>query len=208
MAKFNDGILGGFKGRVGSVIGYQWRGRWVMRALPKKVKNPRTAKQTANRELFAFMAQTSALLARAIHIGMRDAARVEGITARNLFVKINKQCFSLVDGALETDYDNLLVSYGPLPEPLFGHPEVSAGGVVAVNFTPSADDRPAIGSDYVYLFAVCPDKAETALSLPVLRASGMAGMTLPAQWDSHAVHLYGFAANHDGQASPSVHLAL
>ena len=208
MAKFNDGILGGFTGRVGNVIGYRRNGKWVMRALPKKVKNPRTDKQTEHREIFKLMIQTAAMLHEGIHIGMRDAARVEGITARNLFVKINKQCFSLVDGALETDYDSLLVSYGPLPEPLFGHPEVSAGGVVAVNFTPSADDRPAIGSDYVYLFAVCPDKAETALSLPVLRASGTAGMTLPAQWDSHAVHLYGFAANHDGQASPSVHLAL
>ena len=41
MGKIRTGILGGFQGKVGTVIGSTWRGEDIMRALPKKSsKNP------------------------------------------------------------------------------------------------------------------------------------------------------------------------
>jgi hypothetical protein len=36
MGTFNKGILGGFSGKVGTVVGFNWRGLDVMRSLPKK----------------------------------------------------------------------------------------------------------------------------------------------------------------------------
>ena len=35
MGKIKTGILGGFQGKVGTVIGSTWRGESIMRALPK-----------------------------------------------------------------------------------------------------------------------------------------------------------------------------
>ena len=35
MAKFEKGILGGFSGKVGTVVGVRWRGRNIMRSLPQ-----------------------------------------------------------------------------------------------------------------------------------------------------------------------------
>ena len=35
MAKIEQGILGPFRGTVGTVIGYRWRDRWCMRARPR-----------------------------------------------------------------------------------------------------------------------------------------------------------------------------
>ena len=53
MARIRNGILGGFAGKVGEVIGQNYGGISTMRAMPKYVSNPRTPKQTAHRELWA-----------------------------------------------------------------------------------------------------------------------------------------------------------
>lgn len=45
MGRIKKGILGGFSGKVGTVIGANWRGIDYIRALPKKSKKPATAKQ-------------------------------------------------------------------------------------------------------------------------------------------------------------------
>ena len=36
MGTYNKGILGAFSGKVGPVVGATWRGKEVMRSLPKK----------------------------------------------------------------------------------------------------------------------------------------------------------------------------
>ena len=45
MAKVRQGILGGFRGRVGNIVGTGWKGIAVMKSLPLTVANPRTAGQ-------------------------------------------------------------------------------------------------------------------------------------------------------------------
>ena len=52
MGKIKQGILGGFKGKVGTVIGASWNGFAYMRGLPQSVKNPKTAAQQAQRAFF------------------------------------------------------------------------------------------------------------------------------------------------------------
>ena len=52
MGKIKQGILGGFKGKVGTVIGSSWNGIAYMRGLAQSVKNPKTAGQTTQRGFF------------------------------------------------------------------------------------------------------------------------------------------------------------
>ena len=52
MGKIKQGILGGFKGKVGTVIGSSWNGIAYMRGLAQSVKNPKTAAQTTQRGFF------------------------------------------------------------------------------------------------------------------------------------------------------------
>ena len=52
MGKIKQGILGGFKGTVGTVIGSSWNGIAYMKGKPQSVKNPRTDKQTTQRTFF------------------------------------------------------------------------------------------------------------------------------------------------------------
>ena len=52
MGKIKQGILGGFKGKVGTVIGASWNGIAYMRGLAQSVKNPKTAAQLQQRAYF------------------------------------------------------------------------------------------------------------------------------------------------------------
>lgn len=49
MGKIKQGILGGFSGSVGGVVGSSWKGTAVIKAKPISVANPKTASQIAQR---------------------------------------------------------------------------------------------------------------------------------------------------------------
>ena len=57
MGKFYKGILGGFSGTVGTVVGATWRGIDIMRSRPKKVSRIATQKQLEVRERFSLVAE-------------------------------------------------------------------------------------------------------------------------------------------------------
>ena len=45
MARQIEGINGGFCGRVGTVIGYEWRGKWCMRSYPRHIHDAKSPQQ-------------------------------------------------------------------------------------------------------------------------------------------------------------------
>lgn len=53
MGTIKQGILGGFSGKVGTVIGSSWKGISYMRGRAQNVKNPQTEKQIEQRSKFA-----------------------------------------------------------------------------------------------------------------------------------------------------------
>lgn len=57
MAKLENGILGGFRGKVGNVIGYTYKGQNVIRKYQPVVNNPKTTQQTASRAKFKTLSQ-------------------------------------------------------------------------------------------------------------------------------------------------------
>ena len=52
MGKIKQGILGGFKGKVGTVIGSSWNGIAYMKGQPQSVKDAKSAAQIAQRNFF------------------------------------------------------------------------------------------------------------------------------------------------------------
>ena len=53
MGTIKKGILGGFSGKVGTVVGANWKSISYMCSLPQKVKNPRTVGQRSQRSKFS-----------------------------------------------------------------------------------------------------------------------------------------------------------
>ena len=52
MGKIKQGILGGFKGKVGTVIGSSWNGIAYMKGQAQSVRNPKTTAQMTQRNFF------------------------------------------------------------------------------------------------------------------------------------------------------------
>lgn len=57
MATYNQGILGGFSGKIGPVIGSNWRDKHVLRSVPTKSKKKPSKAQLQQRHKFAFVLQ-------------------------------------------------------------------------------------------------------------------------------------------------------
>ncbi|MDD2265168.1 MAG: DUF6266 family protein, partial [Bacteroidales bacterium] len=47
MGTIKQGILGGFSGKVGNIVGASWRGIDYIRSMPASVRNPRTVAQVS-----------------------------------------------------------------------------------------------------------------------------------------------------------------
>ena len=57
MATINQGILGGFSGKIGNVVGRTWRGKNVLRSAPRKSTKPISAAQQRQRDKFKCVLQ-------------------------------------------------------------------------------------------------------------------------------------------------------
>ena len=206
MAKQRFGINDAYRGTVGTVIGYEWRGKWCLRSRPLRVRNPRTAKQQNNRLLFKQMVDLASHMKMALRKGLRGVSLGMHITECNLFVKRNKECFSLdAEGQLVVDWERLIVSEGELVAPVFQAASLQTGSVV-VPFAPCAEGERASGDDEVYLYAYCPEMEQGVLSAPAYRRMGSVQLTLPERWQGKEVHLYGFAVDYEGNASDTTYI--
>lgn len=92
MGKFNQGILGGFTGKVGGVVGARSRGQWIYRAYQGVVKNPKTIAQTKQREQFRIFSQEVTKVCKA-DMFMFNAAFPNAMTEHSFLVSI---CFNML----------------------------------------------------------------------------------------------------------------
>ena len=92
MGTIKRGILGGFKNKVGSVIGSSWKGIDTMRSMPLSVSNPKTAKQIKVRSNFkTLVAAASSVNSTLIRPYWSRFAKQ--MTGANAFVRENYEAF-------------------------------------------------------------------------------------------------------------------
>ena len=92
MAKIKQGILGGFSGKVASLVGTSWKGRAVMKSLPLSVANPRTESQVGQRNKFSKVAELASQILTQFVQPVENP--ISGnISGYNLFCKDNKAAF-------------------------------------------------------------------------------------------------------------------
>lgn len=92
MGKFNQGILGGFTGKVGNVVGARSRGEWIYRSYQGVVKNPKTASQVKQREQFRIFSQEVTKVCKADMFRF-NAAFPKAMTEHSFLVSI---CFNML----------------------------------------------------------------------------------------------------------------
>jgi hypothetical protein len=113
MGKIKQGILGGFKGKVGTVIGASWNGIAYMRGLPQSVKNPKTPAQQAQREFFREVQDLVGQLSHEQLLFLFPES-VQGMSRRNLLVKQLADEPLIAEGAKHADLGNI-TSLGNAP---------------------------------------------------------------------------------------------
>ena len=96
MGKIKQGILGGFKGKVGTVIGASWNGISYMRGLAQSHKNPKTAAQLKQRNFFKEVQDLVGQLSDE-QLAFLYPNSVKGMSRRNLLTK------QLSDYPIETE---------------------------------------------------------------------------------------------------------
>lgn len=113
MATFKQGILGGFSGKVGGVIGSSWKGIDTMRSQPSSVTNPRTNAQVSNRSRFKSVSQLAAAMLTTIVKPLNDrfAQKMSGF---NDFCQRNAGAFDNLGAFVPA---NLVLSRGKLSAP-------------------------------------------------------------------------------------------
>ena len=210
MAKYFQGILGPFQGKVGTVVGYMWRDKWCMRARPRCYHDRQSEAQLAQRSRFKQMIQFASPATPLLKRGLRAMAAAEGLTEGNCFLRINHGCFpgesgkpgnSGISGFSGIDYRGLQFSRGTLPAVQGVEYERGEGGAVEVRWARGLGR----GSDTVHVYAYCP-AASTGLAVAAAER-GRRGVRflLPADFAMEEVHLWVFAEGKEGAVSATTY---
>ena len=144
-AVIQRGILGGFKNKIGNVVGSSWKGIATMRALPLSVANPKTAGQVTQRSYFTQATQLGSMVLVSIIKSMWDrfAQKQSGF---NAFVSTNVKIIRANGGFAGA---NLVFSKGVVT-PVLQQPAIYdiSQGTLTVPFLPNLVGD-ALASDVV-----------------------------------------------------------
>ena len=106
MGKIKQGILGGFKGKVGTVIGASWNGISYMKGRPQSVRNPRTEAQVQQRNFFKELQGLVSQLSDEQLISLFPSVN-RGMTRRNMFTRQLAAAAAVVDDVKTVDLSTL-----------------------------------------------------------------------------------------------------
>ena len=96
MGKIKQGILGGFRGTVGTVVGSSWNGIAYMKGKPQSVRNPRSDAQVQQREFFK---EVQALVTQLTdeQLASLFPSVTRGMTRRNMLTRQISACADYTD---------------------------------------------------------------------------------------------------------------
>jgi hypothetical protein len=204
MAKFVNGILGGFSGKVGTVIGACWNGIDYMRGLATSITNPKTLAQQEQRAKFSLIIAFLRPLTTFLRIGFRSSALK--MSAFNAAMAYNvKNAVKGIFPAFEINYSKVLVAKGALPGVLNPHPTSPTPAHLNITWDDNSEEAYAMSNDRLYLVVINPG-LQKAISLieESTRMSGTGTATLPEAWSGLEVECYvGFINDNESLVSDS-----
>lgn len=145
MGKIKQGILGGFSGKVGTVIGSSWKGTDYMHAIAKHVKNPNTEGQQMQRDRFRTTINFLTSMVPFVQVGFKQYAKKQS--------EFNAAVSYTIKNAITgdypeyvIDYEKVLVSRGKLAKASGGRASVNPGEV-KFTWEENDDERYASADD-------------------------------------------------------------
>ena len=162
MGKIKQGILGGFKGKVGTVIGSSWNGISYMRGLAQSVKNPKTAGQTTQRTFFREVLDIVGQFTNE-QLNFLFPTAPSGMTRRNALVKQLSAVFAVDGDTKSVDLGNINslgnAATADLPEVAIA----AAGENLTISWDGDSDFRAEHGDEFPTVFVANVTKKKVYL---------------------------------------------
>jgi hypothetical protein len=204
MGKYNQGILGPFTGKVGSVVGSSWKGVNYIKSLPGPNSSNTEAQQKQRSRFKSVVSLASSLLSSLIRPVWN---LVSGkMTGYNLFVKTNMPAFD--ESGTLVNYSDFHASVGALPLPENLNIQNDADVVSGVELSWKDDSVTGIGNadDKLHLLVMTADRVHI-LNTASVRSDESAEITLPVS--AGDIHVYAFFGTADGDKfSPDLYSAI
>jgi hypothetical protein len=178
MGKITKGILGGFSGTVGTVVGASWRGIEYMRSRALQRKASNTAKQAAQRAKFKLAFRFLESMKDLLLIGYKNQAVY--MTEQNSALSYTlKNAVTGIDPDFAILYPQVQISRGSLPNAVNPSAAAGAAGTIAYNWTDNSGTGKAQGTDQAILAAYSADLNQTMYVISPLRSAGTGTLNVP-----------------------------
>ena len=197
MGIINQGILGGFSGKVGPIVGFRWKSNYYIRARAAKVSNPRTPKQQEQRGKFATAFSFLKAIKPFIRIGYKEFTQDKSAFNAAMSYTL-KRAVTGSGKEIRIDFDRALVSMGTLM-PIFEGTATQNGNKMYFNWQDNSGMGNAEDTDIAMLLVYNKNK-ETAVydTKTALRSSQHAELQLPSDWQDDELIAYLSFCSADG----------
>lgn len=207
MATISKGILGGFSGKVGPVVGATWRGMDVIRSRPKSSRRTPSEKQLEQQLKFklaiSFLQPIKSI--QSLYFGMGS-----GVKSRvNLAVSYTiSEAIQMVAGLPELIFNKVLITRGELTSFQNAVLTTQPGGVLHLEWEDNSTQGDAAPTDQVSIVCYCAELNNWEIYEGiVMRSDLMADVTLPAYCLGKTMEVYAFL-NNEKQTAASTSLYL
>jgi hypothetical protein len=190
MGKIRQGIIGGFSGKVGNVVGSAWKGISYMRILPVSVANPKTDAQLSQRQKLSVTMHFLQPLSEFLKTGFKSyAVKMTGINAAMSYNIKNALTGTYPNIAI--DYPNALVARGNLAGALNQVAASTVAGTVHFTWEDNSGEIGASSYDKTLLVVYNPTQHQVVtVSQLAERADGTQTVTVPDSFSGDLVECY------------------
>ena len=209
MGKLNQGILGGFSGAVGTVVGSTNRkGEDIIRAKSKKARPASTAGQVKQQTKFALVTGFMQGVNPVLNAGLKNAARAENISPYIYACRhALNNALTGTDQDPELDYANVLLSQGALSR-IPGVTAVLVDNEVEFSWSDLLTTQKGELTDTVCLVVYNATNRELSFSADTVRSAKTASVAIPYSIAGDTILFYLFfrSATDPVQVSTSQYL--
>ena len=198
MGKIKQGILGGFSGKVGNVIGSSWNGIAYMRRMPTSFNDPKTLKQKMQRGKFTAVLSALQPVTAFLRVGFKTYAQ-----GRSAFNAAMSHTFK---HAITGEYPNYTIDYAKLHVSLGNLTGAGVAttsvldGKIELFWNNNSGTGNAQATDKALVVAINPTKGEsTYITDGATRASGREELPMPPSWQGDEIKVYLSFISEDGK---------
>ncbi|MBW7674762.1 DUF6266 family protein [Chryseobacterium chendengshani] len=195
MARITKGILGGFSGKVGTIVGANWRGQDIIRSTPKPSSRPPSEKQLLQQSKFklviSFLQPINSIQKRYFGSGTGSKSRVNMAVSYTI-----NEAVEVVGDVPQLMYNKVLITRGDLA----GFQNVSAtpqaAQAIVLNWEDNSVQGNANAADKVNAVCYCEELGTFEIFESLGERSFLtAAVTLPSYYAGKTVQVWVYFNN-------------